>query len=210
MSPRSPLSPRFSPPPIRNAALKSMFPQVVFTPLQVHVHTLRCIVVHCGAILNVPACIYKTIRLMANTYWAIHVFGFVGAVRNQAAVSLYLTWLYMYVLCTCTCTCTYTVLHVYITFIIHVHVYMDCTILRVPALQDVGKGEDSGVVTKTMFSGNLASSRKCVECGQLNSKMAKKCLQCRSPLQVHEQLSRVRDILGSNPARGSSVFFENH
>ena len=54
-----------------------------------------------------------------------------------------------------------------------------------PSLQDAGKAEDSAVVTKTMFSGNLASSRKCVECGQLNSKMAKKCLQCRSPLQVH-------------------------
>jgi hypothetical protein len=51
--------------------------------------------------------------------------------------------------------------------------------------QDSGKTEDSGVVTKTMFSGNLASSRKCIECGQLNSKMAKKCLQCRSPLQVN-------------------------
>jgi vacuolar-type H+-ATPase subunit H len=49
--------------------------------------------------------------------------------------------------------------------------------------QDPGKAEDSGVVTKTMFSGNLASSRKCLECGQLNSKMAKKCLQCKSPLQ---------------------------
>ena len=64
-------------------------------------------------------------------------------------------------------------MHVYL----HVHVHS--------SLQDAGsKPEDSGVVTKTMFSGNLASSRKCVECGQLNSKMAKKCLQCRSPLQV--------------------------
>lgn len=50
--------------------------------------------------------------------------------------------------------------------------------------QEAPKGEETHLITKTMYSGNLSSSRKCLECGQLNSKMAKKCLQCRSPLQV--------------------------
>ena len=36
LSPESPLSPHFSPPPIRNAALKSMFPQVLW----IHVHMM--------------------------------------------------------------------------------------------------------------------------------------------------------------------------
>ena len=50
--------------------------------------------------------------------------------------------------------------------------------------QDSSKQEEeTQVTTKTMYSGNLSSSRRCLECGQLNSKMAKKCLQCRSPLQ---------------------------
>lgn len=45
------------------------------------------------------------------------------------------------------------------------------------------KDESAQVVTKTVYSGNLMTSRQCMECGQLNSKMAKKCVQCRSPLQ---------------------------
>ena len=42
----------------------------------------------------------------------------------------------------------------------------------------------SGVVTKTMFTGTVGSTRKCVECDAINSKMAKKCQQCKAPLQV--------------------------
>eukprot|EP00731_Ephydatia_muelleri_P021460 Em0014g51a len=45
------------------------------------------------------------------------------------------------------------------------------------------KEESAQVMTKTVYSGNLMASRQCMECGQLNSKMAKKCVQCRSPLQ---------------------------
>ena len=80
---------------------------------------------------------------------------------------------------------------------------VQCTGSLGPSLQDAGKAEDSAVVTKTMFSGNLASSRKCVECGQLNSKMAKKCLQCRSPLQVYIRHLLVFSVFSSlvNPWR---------
>ena len=40
LSPQSPLSPRFTPPPIRNAALRSMFPQVSNIHAHVHVYTM--------------------------------------------------------------------------------------------------------------------------------------------------------------------------
>ena len=40
-----------------------------------------------------------------------------------------------------------------------------------------GSGQPSVAASKSVFS------RKCQECGQLNSRMAKKCMQCRSHLQ---------------------------
>ena len=42
----------------------------------------------------------------------------------------------------------------------------------------------TAVVTRTVFSGNLTSSRNCQECGTLNPRKAKKCQQCRAPIQV--------------------------
>ena len=47
-----------------------------------------------------------------------------------------------------------------------------------------GQQSNSGVVTKTIYSGSVGSTRKCMECGMINSKMAKKCQQCKSPVQV--------------------------
>lgn len=46
-----------------------------------------------------------------------------------------------------------------------------------------GQQSNSGVVTKTIYSGSVGSTRKCMECGMINSKMAKKCQQCKSPVQ---------------------------
>lgn len=43
---------------------------------------------------------------------------------------------------------------------------------------------DGGLVTKTMFTGTVGSTRRCVECDAINSKMGKKCQQCKAPLQV--------------------------
>ncbi len=45
-------------------------------------------------------------------------------------------------------------------------------------------GGNSGVLTKTVFTGTVGSTRTCLECDAINSKMAKKCQQCRAPLQV--------------------------
>ena len=47
-----------------------------------------------------------------------------------------------------------------------------------------GQQSNSGVVTKTIYSGSVGSTRKCMECGMINSKMAKKCQHCKSPVQV--------------------------
>ena len=47
ISPQSPLSPHFSPPPIRNAALKSMFPQV--SSLQ-YMHIMY--ILYCGSLFH--------------------------------------------------------------------------------------------------------------------------------------------------------------
>jgi hypothetical protein len=45
------------------------------------------------------------------------------------------------------------------------------------------ESSSSSLVTKTIFSGNLTSSRNCQECGTLNPRKAKKCQQCRAPIQ---------------------------
>lgn len=41
-----------------------------------------------------------------------------------------------------------------------------------------------GVVTKTMYSGNITASKKCADCGGINSRSAKKCQHCGIPLKV--------------------------
>lgn len=40
------------------------------------------------------------------------------------------------------------------------------------------------VTTRTVFTGTVGSTRTCLECDAINSKMAKKCQQCKAPLQV--------------------------
>ena len=46
-------------------------------------------------------------------------------------------------------------------------------------------GSSGAVTTRTVFTGTVGSTRTCLECDAINSKMAKKCQQCRAPLQVH-------------------------
>ncbi|XP_019852573.1 PREDICTED: uncharacterized protein LOC109582347 isoform X2 [Amphimedon queenslandica] len=41
----------------------------------------------------------------------------------------------------------------------------------------------SSLVTKTLYSGNISSSRNCMECGGINPRKAKKCQQCKAPIQ---------------------------
>lgn len=77
-------------------------------------------------------------------------------------------------LCVCVCVSVAT-LEVFFILLI---------LLPSPPLPTLQSRVDEGsVLTKTVYSGNLSSSRKCQECSTLNSKMAKKCVQCRSPLQ---------------------------
>ena len=125
-----PTSPKFSAPPIRSAALKSMFPQVC-TPS--HHHTLTPSHLH-----TVTPSLPHQVSSKPGSSTALQ------APPHSSTSS------------------PFTEDH------------------APPPPPAPGGGQ---VVTKTMFSGTLASSRRCQECGQLNSRMAKKCMQCRSPLQ---------------------------
>ena len=64
--------------------------------------------------------------------------------------------------------------------------------IRTAALKSMfpSKSDDasSSLITKTLYSGNIASSRNCGECGALNSRKAKKCQQCKAPIQVNTKL----------------------